>query len=183
MKMSSNNLSAMAMIAVMLFLVPGCSDDSPVSSELCIEFDSAQAPTPGTVTSRLGDDSECEVVVVELVVTGVNDVFGIATTIEYDTDAATYRTRSAIGSVLGNDLLIDIEDDPLGTLTVGVTRIATTGVDVAGTEVLIKLFFDVYSFDAASGPLSIEDNCLLDSGTPPEPINGVTCSGGTLAVR
>lgn len=183
MKMSFNNLSAIALIATMLFLVPGCSDDSPVSTELCIEFDSSQAPASETVTSRLSEDSVCQEVVVELVVTDVNDVFGINTIIEYDPEVAAYSGRSTIGSVLGSDLLVNIEENPIGTLTVGVTRVAATGVDVTGTEVLIELFFQIWAVDTDSGPLTMGDNCLLDSGPPPDIINGVTCSGGTLAVR
>ncbi len=184
MRISVNNLSAVATIAIMLLLVPGCSDDSsPISTELCIEFDGAQAPAPGTVSSRLGEDSVCEEAVVEIVATGLSDVFGIATTVEYDPEVAAYSGRSTIGSALGTDLLVDIEEDPLGTLTIGVTRVSTTGVDITGTEVLIELFFEIWALNPDSGPMTLENNCLLDSGTPPEPIAGVTCSGGTLAVR
>jgi hypothetical protein len=192
MNISVYNLSAVALIAILLFSAPGCSDNnSPVSTELCIEFDSAQAPAPGTVTVRLSDDSVCEEVVVEIVVTDVDDVFGLRTVIEYDPDVAYYNDEwSALNSILGADLLVNIEEDPVGTLTVGVTRVATTGVDITGTEVLIELFLQRWAIDADSGPLTIEDGCLLDSGDPnanppvgPDTIPGVTCSGGTLAVR
>jgi hypothetical protein len=181
--MSVKNLSAVAIIATLLLVAPGCSDDAPTSTELCIEFDTAQAPAPGTVSSRLGDDSVCQEVVVEIVATDITDVFGFATTIEYDPEVAAYSGRSTIGSALGTDLLVDIEEDPFGTLTVGVTRVAATGVDITGTEVLIELFFEIWAVESDSGPLTLGDNCLVDSGPPPEIINGVTCSGGTLTVR
>jgi hypothetical protein len=174
------------LISTLLLLAPGCSDDPTTPSELCIEFDESRPAIAGTVSSRLGEDSICEVVVVEIVATDIDDVFGFATKITYDRDVALFSHGDTLGSILesGNtNLALRVEEQVAGEITIGVTRVSTTGVDVVGTEVLIRLFFEIWAIESDSGTFTLEDECLLDSGEPPVPKAGIDCGGGTLRVR
>jgi hypothetical protein len=177
------------LIAGLLLLAPACSDDPAVTPELCISFLAADQPGQGRVTARLDADSECQVAEIEIIVTDVDDVFAFTSTITYDIDVVTYLGYSLSGSVLqsgGTDVAVNIsENDDLGTLTVGATRLSDTGIDVVGTELLIKLAFSQWALTTASGAFTLDATCLLDSGSGQEPelMGDVACSGGTISVR
>ena len=125
---------------------------------------------------------------IEIVVTGVDDVFAFTSTITYDIDVVTYFGYSLSGSVLqsdGADVVVNIsENDDRGTLTVGATRLRPApGIDVAGTEILIKLAFAKWALDVTSGAFALDAQCLLGSEIEPDLRDDVACSGGTIAAR
>jgi len=174
------------LIAGFLLSAPSCSDNSPISQELCVDFTPAVQPVQGRVTAQLGVDSSCQIAEIEIVVTGVDDVFAFTSTITYDIDVVSYIGYSLDGSALqsdGADVVVDIEEEELGTLTVGATRLSQTGVDVVETTPVLKLAFSMWSLVTTSGDFTLDAQCLLGSEQPPVLKAGVACSGGTIAVR
>lgn len=179
-------------LAVMLLaltaVTAGCGSSggggTPV--ELCIDFTPTVAqPTAGSVTARMSAESGCELVEVEVVATDVSDVFAFESVIEYDPDVAAFLGFSLVDSVLesdGADVTVIAEEAVFGEVTLGATRIASTGINVSGTQVLIRLAFARFGVTGA-GPLRLDTNCLVNSATPPQTIDSVTCSGGTLTIR
>lgn len=174
-------------IAVLLVLGLACSEDDPVTpEELCIEFASAQPPGNGRVVSRLGADSVCAQAVVEIVATGINDVFALETVLTYDSDVASFVGFSTSNSFLasdGSDVAAVIDELVAGEITIGLSRVAATGVNITDTQPLLELFFVVDSTSSDTGDLALDNECLLGSEQPPQPKPGLTCSGGTLIVQ
>jgi hypothetical protein len=123
------------------------------------------------------------VAIVEVVGTDAAGVFSVATHIEYDPRAVGFAGLETSGSALakdGADLLARVEELVAGEITVGVARNASDPVDIVGTEVLMTLFF--LPFDRGDSVMTIETPCLTDAAEPPQPLGGVTCSGGSFTV-
>jgi hypothetical protein len=185
--MSVKHLSAILLIAGLLLVVPACSDDPPATTELCIEFTATSAAASGSVTSRLGDDSECSAATVELIATDIDDIFAFESHITYEPDVVSFAGYSTVGSILesdGADVAVVVQEGPeLGELTIGATRVSDVSVPAIGDQLVMKLFFIQWSQAVISGALTVDEPCLLGNGEPPVPKNGVACSGGTLSVR
>lgn len=187
--------SAVFALALALALTgQGCSDDSSGGTlvDPCLDF-TGPAPASGSVTTRLGDDSTCLLATLEIVATGIDDVWALSTTVTFDPAVAAYGGYSITGSVLGSDgtaLTPAVQLTDEGLVTVGVSRVAALeGIDIdENGGVLVQLFFALSSTVASSGSLTMGDECLqtvdpLAPGDPPEVIPGVTCSGGTLVIQ
>jgi hypothetical protein len=186
MMMSVKHPSAIFLLTGLLLLAPACSDDPVATTELCVEFTAAAQPNAGAVTARLGADSVCAAATVEILATGINDLFAFESVVTYDPDVVSFAGYSTVGSVLeagGTDVAVVLQELALGELTIGATRVSDVGVSFVGTEVVIELFFTQWAQQAASGAIALDEPCLLSNGQPPMPMNGVACSGGTVAVR
>jgi len=179
------------LVLVLLLAGQGCSNDDPTGGVLanpCLDFDPDGAAVAGAVTTRLSDDSTCTLVTVEIVATGINDVWSLDTTLTYDPSVVAWTGNSTVDSVLGADgtavaALVDLTGT--GELTIGISRVAADdGVDI-GAEggVLLELFFALNTTVAGDGVITLGDECLRTVGEPPPVIPGVTCSGGTFTVQ
>lgn len=181
-------LAVLALLPL-LTLAAGCGGSGGGGgsvNELCIEFTpTVETPASGTVTARLSAESGCDLAEVEIVATDVNDVFAFESVVEYDADVAAFLGYSLIGSALeadGADVTVVADEAVFGEVTIGVTRIADTGVNITGSQVIVRLAFARFGVNG-SGPLALDTNCLLNSATPPQTIGNVTCTGGSFAVR
>lgn len=156
------------------------------ASQLCIDFTPARAAESGTVSSQLSEDSSCQLAEIEIVATDIDDVFAFKSVVDYDPDVAVFLGFSLVGSALesdGGDVTVVVEEETFGELTIGATRIASTdGVNISGTQVLIKLAFARFAVAGSSGAFELDSQCLLSGGTPPTVLSN-TCTGGTLVAR
>lgn len=154
-----------------------------IPPDLCVTLAPSAPPGPGTVVIQNAAASTCTATRVDLVVTDVTDVFGLSTTVEYDPVTLFFAGVDTTGSVLaggGAQLLVIREEQPLGTVTIGVSRNAATGFDVVGSGVVATLLF--VPLNPGTADLSVSTPCLTENGTPPVLIPGVACSGGMTAV-
>ena len=177
-------------VLVLLLVSQGCSDDSTggVLADPCLDYSPSGAAAAGTVTTRLADGSDCLQARVEIVATGVVDVWSLETTVTFDPSVVSWVGHSKADSILGSDgtaVAAIISETASGELTVGVTRTAADeGIDI-GAEggVLVELIFALYSSSTADGLLTLGEECLTTFGDPPQADPAVTCSGGTFTVR
>jgi hypothetical protein len=154
-----------------------------IPADLCITLAPSAAPAPGTVVVQNAAASTCTLALVDLVATDVNDVFGLSTTVEYDVASLFFVDVITPGSVLAGDgaqLIVIAQEGPLGTVTIGVSRNASTAIDVTGSGVVATLRFIPLNLGTAD--LSVSTPCLTENGTPPVLKAGVACSGGMTAV-
>ncbi len=183
-------------LAMVLFVSPGCSsDDSPGSVFViptCIEFLPDQTGTPAdrsVVLQKNTTTSDCDEVQVDIMVTEVGDVYGAGFVIEYSGAIVAYQGFSTTGSFL-EDSNVDtqiVQDGPIGSVTFSITRVqdanpaSSDGVDVTGTRLLGTLRFTSFS---VGGPaeLTLTNNNLFNSATPPAAITPVTWEFGSLRV-
>jgi hypothetical protein len=188
--MSVKHHSAIFLLAGLLLFAAGCSDNPVATGELCIEFTATSQANAGTVTSRLGTDSQCAAAAIEIMATDITDVFAFQSHITYDPDVVVFGGYSTVGSVLeeGSDVAVLVEEEALGELrelTIGASRVApAVGIDVDGSGLVITLFFSQSALQATSGDLTLGEPCLLGYGVDePLPKAGVACSGGTIRLR
>jgi tRNA threonylcarbamoyladenosine modification (KEOPS) complex Pcc1 subunit len=187
MMMSAKYLSAIFLLAGLLLLAPACSNNNPAATkELCVEFTPAAQASAGAVTSRIDADSECGAVGIEIIATDIDDLFGFYSVVTYDPDVVSFGGYSTVGSVLesgGADVAVVVHELVLGELTIGASRVSDVGVSFDDTQVVIELVFTQFAQQTVSGAISLDEPCLLSSLEPPLPMNAVSCSGGTIAVR
>lgn len=167
-----------------MVLAQGCDEETTTGPPPCAVFTPAEDPAAGTVVARYGDESTCEQAIVELVVTDVDDVFGLNTQVMYNASANRYIGYTTVGTVLGSDgasVVPLIAETTSGTIEIGMDRISDTGVDITGTGMLVQLYFSPSA--VGSAPLTLEAGCLWGAGDPPVSLPAVTCSGGTLGSR
>jgi hypothetical protein len=175
------------MLALVLVSGSACDEGDPGGgSVVCVEFTADQAPTSGEVTALMSDETTCEAVIVELVVTDVNDVFGLQTMITYDTSIAQFAGWDSTNSVLradGSEVASVVREIAAGELEVGVTRVLGDGIDVTGSAKILEVVFLINRNTEGAGSFTLEQECLWGSEDPPEPKLDVACSGGRLVVR
>ena len=177
------------LFAVLSLAAPGCDDDeTAVLSDPCLGFSSEASAASGTVTTQLGDDSNCLAATLEIVAAGFDDVYSLETIVYYDPTMVAFQGHSIEGSVLASDgaaLTSIATPTASGELTVGVSRVAEedgVSIDASG-DMLIKLLFSLNTTVAGSSDVTLDGNCLASSGEPPVTIDGVDCSGGTFRVE
>ena len=176
-----------ALLALCLVAAFGCDDDggggggpTPIP---CLDYARSATPSPGTVVADDGTGSTCNVAVVDLIVTDVNDVFGASFNVRFDPAVVAFTGASASGSVLGANVDVVQNVVASGEVSVGITRRQPDpGVDVVGGQRLIRLTFARVATGNASSSLSFVNASLLDSSAPPQPIPGITFSGGSMTV-
>jgi len=165
-----------------------CSeDDAGVPDAVCVEFAPAEAPEAGKVAARAGAESTCDVAVVEIVATDIDDVFSMEADVLYDSVAVQYLGFDAEDSVLRTDgveivpIVSEVED---GRITLGIARGSLTGIDVSGSRLLVKLFFLNKLVAGTTGSLTLTDECLRGSEEPPDDVKpGLVCAGGTFTIN
>jgi hypothetical protein len=180
-----------AFILVTLAVSCGCGGGGggggTVQPSVCVEFTAASAPAAGLVVARSATQSTCDVLVLDVVVTDVTDVFAADLEVGYDNAVLRYDGHVDTASFLGSDgavvETIGPQSDATGSFTVGITRVnVTTGIDVTTPAVLIQLRFRRVA-QSGSGSVSFPDGSLLGSEEPPVEKPGLTWRGGTATVR
>ncbi len=169
-------------LTMALFFSPGCSSDDSSGTVFtiptCITFIPASTGTPPEkVVLQEGAGSTCDEARVDIMVTDVDDVYGAGFVIEYSGAIVAYQGFSTTGSFLEDDNVNTqiVQDGPIGSVTFSITRVqdanpaSSDGVDVSGTRLLGTLRFTSFS---VGGPaeLTLTNNNLFDSGTPPQAI-------------
>jgi hypothetical protein len=180
-----------ALLLVLAAATAGCSSGGNggggmLTPEGCLGLQDAAAGASGTVVAA-EDSTDCDDLVVELAVTGVDDLFGAQFTVNFNPTHVSLQGVSKTGSVLESGgatvttpLLNEIAP---GQVQVGFTRQASTGVDVPGTAPLAWLMFRRVASAGSSGSLSFTDPALFDSDTPPQEIASITWFGAELVIE
>jgi hypothetical protein len=166
----------------------GCGDNGGgggMVTNPCIEFSASVIAQPGAVVALNGAGSGCNLMVVEVMVTQVDDLFGASFVVRYPSDLASFSTASSLGSILASDgAAVDViaAETVAGEVTVGLARLATTGVDVGAPSLLARLSFFRVATEEGNGSLGFTNAALLDASDPPQQIPGIVWTGGTVRV-
>ena len=194
----SRPLRATAFLLLCMLATVGCSSDSiPVFVQPCLVFSPDE--NPGTVELRTNEDQTgCSILVVDVFVSNVENVFGAEFTFTYPVNIMEFDELSLLNledSFLNSDgLLLQAfadENDSGGEVTVVLTRDGSQteeGVDAGDRSLLISLLF----FQAAGsggGDIDFVDDKgddkadLLAPGEPPTPISDVNFTGGSILIQ
>jgi hypothetical protein len=182
-------LVAMLAVAVLsVFPSAGCGSSGGggvVTPALTLTY----APVAGTglttVTTASGAGSTVNIAVVEVFVTGVLDVLTASFTLNFDPASVAFLDFDTVGSHLGSDgttIQPIVQQTQSGELTVGLTRLAATGIDFNGTQLLIRIRF-ARAASSGTSTLVFGNNDLLDSMAPPQSITGVQWFGGSFQIN
>lgn len=150
----------------------------------CLDLIGTTPPAAGKVVTREAAGG-CESATLEVVVTDVADLHSARFTVRFDPAVVRYDGFSTAGSILGSDgaTVQVLEDRASDRVTIGLTRLgSSSGVDAAGSRVLVKLLYTRVGAAGASGSLDYQDATLYGSETPPVAKPGLTWAGGTLRV-
>ncbi len=178
---------ALSGLLLLLVLGSGCEDDSDLGLGLsCITFVPNAVPTDGEVVAQRSADSGCDVVVVELVVTGVADVFAANFEIDFPNEFALISQDLDVSeSFLGDDAIQVLEEISPGIGEAGVTRVDTNSGGVTPDDtnnILVKMAF-LRFVSSGSGALLLNDANLILAGTPPVgAVPALPFRGGTLMI-
>ncbi len=159
-----------------------------IPTATCIEFAAASVPASGTASSAEGSGSVCSTVVVEIVLTDVNDVFTVSFDAVFDQNTARYDSFSTAGSHLASGALLQVVEDTstAGQVSLGITRSnPANGINFTGFESVVKLMFVKAPGvdEGASANLTFSNTHVLGSEQPPVDKPGIAWSGGTLTIN
>lgn len=188
-------------LAAGVLIMASCNNPSSnfTVSPLCLSFSPNQPPAPGTVVARAGAGSTCNRIEIELVGSGVTNVFSAAFTVTIANftfvtlEQATSPTAGPFLTLTGTEVACDsavhdgvfchVQPDPAGTFTVGISRTdVMQGTDAATAgEVLATLSFLQIS-GVGMGALTFSDARLQDASMPPVDLL-VPFHGGLLVVQ
>jgi len=178
-------------VAFLAGLVPGCSSDNNDNMQTtpCVALQGTTTPAPGTVVAQDGNSGDCGVLTVNLVVTDdadpngtIDDLFGANLVVTFPDSLLSFTSASELGSILASGSAVSVQatvSNP-GEITVGITRLNSTGVNVQGGVQLLRLTF-LRTGSQGSGSLGVSGD-LLDSSTPPAAIPNITFYGATVVV-
>lgn len=153
--------------------------------ERCVGFFASADPAPATAVARQAAGSTCGEVVIEIVLTGVADVFAVEFTAAFDGAVVAYEGYSLAGSHLASDgaQVLVLESRQPGAVSLGLTRANPAGgVSFAGSLTLVRLLFR-RAGTADTGALAFSSTRILGSEQPPEEKPGIEWFGGTFHVR
>jgi hypothetical protein len=186
------NLYPIVPIALMALLI-SCSGGGPAgntiipeppggSSNLVGSFDPAQpSPGAGTISMSQGSATSGDIVMVQINVTGIDNLFGVNIDVVYNSALADYLGEYDGNSILasgGRSVSCVFSEQQPGTIVGGIARNGADagGVDVTTTQELITLAFRVTG--AGSSTISVQNESCADADL--QAIPGLTWSGGTL---
>jgi len=182
---------AVLAVAVLLAASSGCETDDSVGGlqPSCITLIPVKDPTPGEVTSVWGSESTCDVVEVELEVSGVSDIWSVQFEVVYPDGIAQILSPNADDSFLsegGVDLFGEFDEIVAGTAEIGLTRVgaANVGITPSTNNHLIRLRF-LRLASSGSGPVTFQDATLSTKANPgdqPTEIS-VPFSGGEFFIE
>ncbi len=181
---------ALSGLLLLLILGSGCEDDSDLGLGLsCITFVPNAVPTDGEVVAQRSADSGCDVVIVELVVTGVSNVHAANFKIDFPNEFSLIsQDLDVTDSFLGDDLLQELQEVAPGIAVGGVSRVDSNNGGVTPDEmnnILLKVAFFRF-VSSGSGALSFNDaklKIVAIPGDPPVDADpAVPFHGGTLMI-
>jgi hypothetical protein len=172
-------------LALAGLLGSSCGGGKTMVPASCLSLAAAALPAPSTAVARQGAASSCEEVVVDVVLTGVDDVFAASFDVTFDPSVARYRGSSTAGSRLASDgaTVQVLQTIQTGWVRIGVSRLnVTTGVDFTAPAPLVSLIFLPVGTAPAAAPLTFSSTRVLGSETPPQEKPGISWFGGTLRI-
>ncbi len=169
-------------------LLAGCGNGGGGTvPSICFSFVPDAAPSASTVVARSGSGSSCELLVVELVLTDVTDVFAVSFRASFDPSLLAYDGHSLAGSHLTSDgaQVQALETVGQGEVQLGLSRLNPAGgIDFGGPQVFVKLLFrKPVGAQGGSGRLDFADTQVFDSQQPPQPKPGIVWLGGTVRLE
>jgi hypothetical protein len=181
-------------LAVVLVASAGCETDDSVGglTPSCITFIPVKDPTAGEVTSVWGSESTCERVEVELVVSGVDDIWSAEFEVHYPVGIAQFVSVQAGDSFLlegTSTLLVEAQEITAGLVEIGVSRVDSQnniGVTPTTNTLLARLvFFRITS--SGAGDVTLQDANLTkveNLGDPPTPFDpAIEFSAGEIFIE
>ncbi len=181
---------ALSGLVLLLALCGGCEDDEGLGLDAsCVAFIPDSVPTPGEVVAQVGEDSSCEIVIIELIVTGVDDIWGASFEPIYPGGTVLISQDIDLeGSFLGEDAFQELVEISPGVAEAGITRVdntVNTGVTPDDDNLLARFAF-LRIAASGSGPLTFEDADLSIRAGPGEPVTDpiipIVFRGGTLSI-
>jgi hypothetical protein len=158
-------------------LALGCEDPRIVAT-----FVPDTAPTAGSVTMAEGGESG-DLVTVEILVSGVDDLFGADFDVTFDAALVDYVDGEP-AALLGTQPIATVATQSPGHLVIGAARHGSEGsVDVDAPAALMRLTFRALA--EGSSPVAFGDADLLPPPIPggPGTIGNVTWHGGTVVAN
>ena len=180
-------------VAVLAGLSPACDGDDNggggTSTTPCLQYESSGVPGAITVTTVDGEptDDECNILNVDLMVNDVQDLFGANFVVTYPVNVVAFGAAAGSGSILasGNTaVVVEASSTGTGEVTIGITRVSQTGIDVPDDGVgklLIRLVF-FQAASSGSGDLEFTTSQLMNSDTQPVEIPNSVWTGGTIGI-
>jgi len=198
-RLRTNPWLATLFLAALVFTLPlacgGGGGGSPTPPGLNVTWTPANA-SPGANTVSMGPGTVSGAnFSVPIRVTGINDFFGAAFRVNYDSTSATFQGFSASGSFIeeaGVTILISAVDGSAGEVLVNATRqqgagnTYVPGVDPVGDDLLITLNFLATQATGAANGLTFsntEVQTCNDGNRTCSPLAGVNFSGGSMTAR
>lgn len=185
---------AVLALAVLLAASAGCQTNDSVGglTPSCITFIPVKDSTPGEVTSVWGSESTCETAEVELVVSGVSDIWSAEFEVHYPVGISQFFKVDAADSFLvegTSTLLVEAQEITAGVVEIGVSRVDSqnnVGVTPTTNTLLARLvFFRIAS--GGSGDVTLEDANLTkveNLGDPPTPFApAIAFSAGEIFIE
>ena len=150
----------------------------------CAAFTAAAAPAAGTVVLQNTANSTCNLVVVDVVITDVTDVFTASFDMNYNAAHLRYDGFSVTNTLLNSDgnTIQTLENTAVGQVTLGLTRTGMTGIDAVGSQPLVRLTF-TRLVNAGNSTLTFGNQDVFGSQAPPQAKAGIAWSGGSVAIN
>jgi hypothetical protein len=177
-------------LAWTLLSAAGCGESghhdviTPITTG-CVSFEAAAPPSASTVTARQASGSNCDTVIVELVLTDINDVLVLEFEARYDGSLVYYSDYTLSNSNLtsdGQQVGVNVFSR-YGVVRFVITRFADTGIDFVGTGSAIQLAFSTACWtEPGAGELTFSETRVLGSENPPQEKPGIQWVGGTIRV-
>ena len=186
-------LHCVALIMAFGMLMPACggggSSNNPVTNPLTAAFTPTD-PNPAADTISMAGATAGANVSVSIEVTDINDFFGAGFSVTYDPATVNFTGFDATGSLLenhGGQTYYDVEEPNQGTVIVAATiqdAGQPAGMDVVGTQTLIKLNFQATTTTASNpiafaGPQDVQV-CAVQGQACNEVSGNLTWSGGSI---
>ncbi|MCP3979641.1 MAG: hypothetical protein GY716_09970 [bacterium] len=181
------NRVAIALIALVLLACASCSSgsgsDMTQSDRPCLELDPESPPSNSMVVARQGPGSDCDGLIVDLLVTNVSGVGGADFRVWFDPSVVEY-----VGVVTSTSFLADgdatvvlaLENRLPDNVEISLARSGTPIVtDAVGTRLLARIAFGRL-VDEGSSTLEFTEARLFDEDVLPVP--DVEWAGGLMEV-
>jgi hypothetical protein len=163
----------------------GGGGSTPTTPPACVEFTAAQDPAGGRVAAQANASSSCELLLLDVMVTDLDDVFAADFDVTFNQALIRYDGYSLTGSLLtsGTAMVEDLEDRGTGITTLSLSRVAPAGgVNVTTSTRLVQLRFR-RNADSGTATVSFPRGVIFGSEEPPEEKTGLTWYGGTATIR
>lgn len=174
-------------VAALGTLLSGCGGggggDAVVPTASCIEHTATYRRIPGVVWTATAPGSSCDVLKLDVVLLGFEDVYGAEFRLHFDPSVLKYESSDDSVSFLREDQTTVqslIGEEP-GIVVVGITRVrGEHGVNASEEAILIRLTFSRKPGPPRTFPLEFSNAYLFGSETPPQVKDGVEFRGGEV---